>query len=40
MTKSAISYNDVRLLFSSLEIPPISETALIKEVNYVSPRWK
>ena len=40
MTKSAISYNDVRLLFSSLEIPPISETALINQVNYVSPKWK
>ena len=40
MTKSAISYNDVRLLFSSLDIPPISETALTRQVNYVSPKWK
>ena len=40
MTKSAISYNDARLLFSSLEIPPLSETALTRQVNYVSPKWR
>ena len=38
MTKSAISYNDARLLFSSLEIPPLSKTALTRQVNYVSPK--
>ena len=35
-----MSHNDVRLLFSSREIPPISETALTRQVNYVSPKWK
>ena len=40
MTKSAISYNDARLLFSSLEIPFLSETALTRQVNCVSPKWR
>ena len=40
MIKSAMSHNDVRLLFFSIQIPPISETALTREMNYVSPKWK
>lgn len=36
LMKSAVSYQDIRMLFSSLDIPPISEKSLAQKVNKLS----